>query len=386
MIKSVRTRTSFAKLLSLLAVLLFAPCNAPAQTAPTIRVAIVGLVHGHVQGFLHSLTSHPEIQLVGIAEPDAALRQKYASSTHLPEDLFFPTEAAMLKAAHPQAILVYTSIAGHRAAIEQAAPLHIAAVVEKPLATTVEDALAIQRLAQTYNIPVLTNYETTWYASNTAAADILASGKIGDLRKLVMHDGHQGPKEIGVGPEFLSWLTDPKQNGAGALFDFGCYGVDLATWIMHGELPLTVTAVTLHIKPKIYPNVDDDSTIILTYPHAQAIIQGSWNWPFSRKDMEIYGATGYVDTLYEDKAPGEKMRIRLPGESAEHVETAPPLTRPQNNSLNYLAAVLGGTLHPQHELTSLDTNITVVRILDAARRSAQTGRTISLAAEVASGK
>jgi predicted dehydrogenase len=366
---------------SCLAVNLFAPLPATAQTAPPIRVAIVGLVHGHVQGFLHSLPAHPEIQLVGISEPDAALRQHYIDRTHLPANLFFPTEAAMLQSTHPQAILVYTSISGHRAAIEQAAPLHIATMVEKPLATTVEDALAIQRLAEKYNVPVLTNYETTWYNSNTAAANLLAEGKIGTLRKLVIHDGHSGPKEIGVGPEFLNWLTDPKQNGAGALFDFGCYGVDLATWIMHGELPITVTAVTLHLKPQIYPNVDDDSTIVLTYPHAQAIIQGSWNWPFSRKDMEIYGATGYVDTLYEDHAPGAKLRIRLPGESSEHVETAPALAPPQNDSLTYLAAVLRGTLKPEHDLTSLDTNVAVVRILDAARRSVQTGRTINLASE-----
>jgi glucose-fructose oxidoreductase len=360
--------------------------NAAAQTTQPIRVAIVGLVHGHVQGFLHSLPSHPEIQLVGIAEPDAALRQHYIDRTHLPANLFFPTEAAMLQSAHPQAILVYTSIANHRAAIEQAAPLHIAVMVEKPLATTVQDALAIQHLAEQYRIPVLTNYETTWYASNTAAHDMLEKGSIGDLRKIVVHDGHRGPKEIGVGPEFLGWLTDPKQNGAGALFDFGCYGVDLATWFMHGELPLTVSAVTLHIKPQIYPNVDDDSTIVLTYPHAQVIVQGSWNWPFDRKDMEVYGATGYIDTLYLSNAPGAKLRIRLPGEAAEHVEDAPLLVSPQDNSLNYLAAVLQGSLKPQHDLTSLDTNIAVVRILDAARRSAQTGRTIPLASETASHK
>jgi predicted dehydrogenase len=368
-----------SKFLCALAFLILTPVLSPAQTP--IRVAVVGLNHDHVWGFFHTLSSHPEVTLVGISEPDAALRQKYAASTHLPENLFFPTEAAMLQTTHPQAILVYTAIAGHRAAIEQAAPLHIAAMVEKPLATTVEDALAIQRLSEKYNVPVLTNYETTWYNSNTAAATILSEGKIGDLRKLVVHDGHEGPKEIGVSPAFLSWLTDPKQNGAGALFDFGCYGVDLATWIMHGELPQTVSAVTLHIKPQIYPNVEDDSTVILTYPRAQAIIQGSWNWPFARKDMEIYGATGYVDTLYDDKDPGAKLRIRLHGEPTEHVETAPPLTPPQNSSLSYLAAVINGTLHPQHDLTSLDTNVAVVRILDAARRSAQTGQTISLASE-----
>jgi predicted dehydrogenase len=376
MISSISTRTLAA---CFLASILVATENAQSQAAaPPIRVAIVGLNHGHVQGFLHNLPSHPEITLVGISEPDAALRQHYIDRTHLPATLFFPTEAEMLQTTRPQAILVYTSTAGHRAAIEQAAPLHIAAMVEKPLATTVEDAVAIQQLAQKYQIPVLTNYETTWYNSNTAAVNLLNEGKIGELRKLVIHDGHNGPKEIGVGPEFLSWLTDPKQNGGGALFDFGCYGVDLATWIMHGELPTTVTAVTLHLKPQIYPNVDDDSTIILTYPHAQAIIQGSWNWPFSRKDMEIYGATGYVDTLYEDHAPGARLRIRLPGDPSEHTETAPVLPPPQNDSLAYLAAVLGGSLKSQHDLTSLDTNVTVVRILDAARRSARTGSAVSL--------
>jgi len=383
MISSVQTRLLVAASLLMAG---FSSVNAQAQTAAPVRVAIVGLVHGHVQGFLHNLASHPEIALVGISDPDPALRQKYIAKTHLSGDMFFATEAEMLKKTHPQAILVYTSIAGHRAAIEEAAPLHIAAMVEKPLATTVEDALAIQALSEKYNVPVLTNYETTWYNSNTAAVKMLEEGKIGDLRKLVVHDGHEGPKEIHVDPEFFNWLTDPKENGAGAMFDFGCYGVDLATWIMHGELPTTVTAVALQLKPQIYPKVDDDSTIVLTYPHAQAILQGSWNWPFARKDMEVYGATGYVDTLYEDAAPGAKLRMRLPGEKAEHVETAPALTAPQNDSLNYLAAVLRGSLKPQHDLTSLDTNVAVVRILDAARRSAQTGKTIYLAREVAAAK
>lgn len=357
----------------------FAGClsaTSHAQTPP-IRVAIVGLVHGHVQGFLRSLPQHPEIQLVGISEPDAALRKQYEEQTHLPTGIFYASEAVMLKAKHPQAILVYTSTAGHRAAIAEAAPFHIAAMVEKPLATTVADALAIQQLAERYNVPVLTNYETTWYASNIAAYNMLQQGSIGDVRKIIVRDGHRGPKEIGVGPEFLGWLTDPAQNGAGALFDFGCYGVDLATWFMHGQLPLTVTAVTLHIKPQIYPRVDDDSTIILTYPHAQVIIQGSWNWPFDRKDMDVYGTTGYIDTIY---GSNDKLRIRLPHDRAEHVEAIPALAAPENNSLNYLAAVLNGSLKSEHNLTALDTNVTVVRILDAARRSAQTGRTIHLAA------
>jgi predicted dehydrogenase len=364
----------------LLGALGWACVPSPAQ-AP-LRVAVVGLVHDHVRGFFYTLRSHPEVRVVGVSDPDSALRKKYAAESKLPESLFFAEEASMLASTHPQVILVYTSIAGHRAAIEQSARLHIAAMVEKPLATTVEDALAIQRLSVEFNVPVLTNYETTWYANNAAAHAMVVDGSIGELRKMVVHDGHRGPIEIGVSPEFAKWLTDPKENGAGALFDFGCYGVDLATWFMKGDLPLTVSAVTLHDKPEIYPKVDDDSTIVLTYPGVQVIVQGSWNWPFDRKDMEVYGAKGYVDTVYVDTAHSDQMRLRLPGEATEHPATAPALAADESNSLSYLVAVMAGRKKPAHDLTSLDTNVAVVRILDAARRSAATGKTIRLADEV----
>jgi glucose-fructose oxidoreductase len=357
------------RVLCLLIGTLTAAAVAPAQT----RVAIVGLEHGHVAGFLPQLPKHPEVQLVGVADPDPTLRQKYAAQFHLDPKIFFPTEEAMIEATHPQAVLVYTSVAGHRPAIEVAARHHIAVMVEKPLTISLDDALAIRKISREEHVPVLVNYETTWYASNKAAYDELEAGKLGPLRKLVVHDGHRGPAEIGVQPEFLKWLTDPQQNGAGALYDFGCYGVDLATWLQHGETPLTVTAVTQQMKPEEYPHVDDEGTIILTYPHAQAIIQGSWNWPFDRKDMEVYGATGYLKTI-----KSEKVLERTKGEADTQEREATPLAPPEDGSIDYLVAVLNGKLKPQGDLTALDTNVTVMQILDAARTSAKTGRTIKL--------
>ena len=174
-------------------------------------------------------------------------------------------------------------------------------------------------------------------------------------------------------PEFLNWLTDPAQNGAGALYDFGCYGADLMTWMMHGQTPSTVTAVVNHDKPQLYPNVDDDATIVLTYPHAQAVIQASWNWPFGRKDMEVYGATGYAITVGSDK-----LRVRHEHDAEEQTSTAAPLNPIERDSLTYLAAVLRGQIEPKGDLTALDTNVVVMQILDAARESARTGKTVRL--------
>jgi len=342
-------------------------------SAPPLRVAIVGLEHGHVEGFLSALPRHKDVELVGIADEDPALFAKYGKKYALAETLFFKSEANMIERSHPQAVLVYTSIAGHRPAIEIAAQYGVSVMVEKPLTISLSDALAIRATARKYKIHVLTNYETTWYSSNKAAYDQLEQGRLGAVRRVVVHDGHEGPKEIGVPPEFLGWLTEPEKNGAGALYDFGCYGVDLMTWLMQGETPLTVTAVVTHDKPEIYPHVDDDSTIVLTYPHAQAVIMGSWNWPFSRKDMEVYGATGYAITVGPDK-----VRLRHEHESEEQLTTAPPLRGAQSDSLSYLAAVLRGELQPKGDLSALDTNVVAMQILDAARESVRTGKPVRL--------
>jgi glucose-fructose oxidoreductase len=352
---------------------LFSASRLLAQQPPPLRVAIVGLEHGHVEGFLSTLPQHHDVELVGIADADPALFAKYQKKYALAESLIYKSEANMIEKTHPQAVLVYTSIGEHRHAIEIAAQYGVSVMVEKPLTISLADALSIRQTARHYKIHVLVNYETTWYSSNKAAYDEVEQGRLGAIRRVVVHDGHQGPKEINVPPEFFNWLTDPAQNGAGALYDFGCYGVDLMTWLMHGETPLTVTAMVNHDKPEIYPHVDDDATIVLQYPHAQAVIQASWNWPFSRKDMEVYGATGYAITVGPDK-----VRLRHENDREEQLTTASSLSLPRNNSLSYLAAVLRGELEPKGDLTALDTNLIVMQILDAARESARTGKSVRL--------
>ena len=161
-------------------------------------------------------------------------------------------------------------------------------------------------------------------------------------------------------------------NGAGAMFDFGCYGADLVTWLMDGQRPLSVTAVALHIKPDVYPKVEDEGTIVVKYPKAQAIVQASWNWPFDRKDMEVYGKTGQVFTL-----AANDVKVRLPESAGRHAKAGATIAAPYDDQITYLRAVVldGAKVEP---LSSIETNVTVVEILDAARRSVEEGKTIVL--------
>jgi predicted dehydrogenase len=227
---------------------------APASSTPAspMRIGIVGLAHGHVGAFLKDswlapaggILDRPDVQLVGIVEPNQKLFDQYAQSHHLSANLQFRSIQEMVSQSHPRAVLVFTAPSEHRRVIEECAALGVHVMVEKPLTITYKDALAIRDAAQRGNIHVLVNLETSWYASNAEAFHLLKQGALGPIVKTVIRDGHSGPVSIGVPPEFLSFLIDPKQNGAGALYDFGCYGADLMTWLMDGKPPLSVTAIT----------------------------------------------------------------------------------------------------------------------------------------------
>jgi predicted dehydrogenase len=338
-----------------------------------LRLAIAGLVHGHATGFLRNLVKRGDVELVGIAEPDTSLHAVYGKRFDLPPDRFHRDLEAMLDSAKPEAVGTFTNTFDHAAVVEACAGRRIHVMMEKPLAVSIQHAKAIAQAAARGSIHVLVNYETTWYPTHAAQWRIFRqAGDAGEIRRMVAADGHQGPKEIGVGPEFLAWLTDPVKNGAGALFDFGCYGANLMTWLMDNQRPVSVTARTLRIKPHIYGRVDDEATVLVEYPKATGVIEASWNWPFNRKDFEVYAERGYAHAF------GPRvLRSRMPADKEESDVEPPPLPADERDPVSYLRAVVRGRLKPSG-LNSLANNLVVTEILDAARRSAETGRTVRL--------
>jgi predicted dehydrogenase len=353
-------------------ILSFAACAHGEQAAPPVRLAIYGLVHDHVGGMLPSLAGRTDIQLVGIVEPDKKLSALYADKYHLDPKLFFTSLDALRATTQVQAVATFTSTFDHRRVVEMCAPLGIDVMMEKPFALNMDDARAMAAAAKKGGIQLVVNYETTWYPSNKAAYDLVhGPAGIGAIRKIVVRDGHKGPALIGCSPYFLKWLTDPVLNGGGAIMDFGCYGADLVTWLMDGRRPTSVSAVTQTLQPDLYPNVDDDATIVVTYPGAQAIIEPSWDWPYGRKDMDIYGQAGAL------RLPDKSSVFLRMGDGPEAAVPAPALAAPDSDSLSYLVAVVRGEIRPSG-LSSVETNLVATEILDAARESARTGMRVYL--------
>jgi predicted dehydrogenase len=347
------------------------------QVDQPVKIGIARMTHDHIGFILDRLKKNlPDITLTGIYEPDHNLVEKYSKKYALNRSLFYDDLATMLDKVKPEAVLAFGSIAEHLQVVEACAPRGIHVMVEKPLAVSMKDALRMKELAGKFRIHILTDFETSWYPSTAKAWQLVNdSNYVGIVRKVVVHDGHEGPKEIGCSAEFLAWLTDPAQNGGGAIIDFGCYGANLMTYLTKGEKSLSVTAVTRQYKPAVYPKVDDDATIIITYPEGECVIQASWNWPYGRKDMEIYGDKGYI---MADNRNEMRLRNRSSAGVIKRDVTAKDITVYEDPFSYFVYVIRGKITMTGYDPYSIENNITVVKILDAARESARTGRTVKM--------
>ncbi|WP_350293291.1 Gfo/Idh/MocA family oxidoreductase [uncultured Croceitalea sp.] len=335
-----------------------------------LKIAVIGLTHAHVHWVLGN---NDAVEIIGIVEPNKDLARRLTKQYGYSMDIVYDSMEALYKNVKPEAVTAFNSIYEHLKVVEFFAPKGVHIMVEKPLAVSWEHAQKMEKIANQHKVHLLTNYETSWYGSNHKAYELsIANQKIGALQRMVFHHGHPGPIEIGCNQEFLDWLTDPKLNGGGAVVDFGCYGANLTTWFLQGQTPEKVTCITRQYKPEKYPKVDDDATIILDYKDLQVIIQASWNWSHSRKDLELYGRTGYV-ICTDDK----KLTVLENEKKGPFNLESTKLPHQINNPFTYLHGVVKENIPINtFDLASLENNLIVVQILEAAKQSAKTGKTI----------
>jgi predicted dehydrogenase len=336
--------------------------TAEAAEAKT-RLAIIGLDHDHVWGLLKDLAGEPDAELVAIADPQPALVNQ--AKAKVPTTVkFYSDYKQMLDEAKPEAVFVTTENDRHLEILRECAKRHIHYSVEKPMATNSGDA-------NEAGIKVMINYWNAWVAPTHELFHRVRAGQVGPVQKIIVQYGHAGPKEIGVSEHFASWLYDPVKNGGGAIMDFGCYGAELALWLK--GRPSRVSAIAQKLKVEQHNKVDDDATIVLEYPDGTAVIEASWNWPYSKGQVEVYGPKGSLLATRKDlffRSSDEKTGSGgLEGERIA-LESLP---RETSNPIAYFVHCIRSG-KPIEDPLSMKLNVQVMEILDAARESARTGQ------------
>ena len=334
--------------------------------AQQYKIAVVGLVHSHVWGHLKEMLQGDQVKLVGIAETEPTLVAE-AKKRGAADALFFGDYCTMIKQTKPDIVWGFVENDRHLEIVQFCAPRKIHVMFEKPLASKYADALAIQRLAGQDGIQVMVNYQMAWWPANYAAKNIADSGALGQVWRLRGIVGHGGPGSTGLGKPFFDWLTDPDKNGAGALVDMQCYTALWSLWFL-GQ-PEKVYAQVNHLRPEIFPKVEDNSTMVLSYKNGVGLCEGSWDLPRSFQDLEVFGLKGSVIITQQ------KIQLQI-GRKVQDVPLDPlPPERATPIACLVNAIKSGKALDG---LVGLKMNVGVVEILEAARMSVESGQAIGL--------
>jgi len=353
--------------------------------AQEYKIAVVSMLHAHVWLHLGTMLKGDKVKLVGVSEtlPDLINRAKRediipqtqnVTRPGVPEALIFADWKKMIDQTRPDIVWAFTPTNGHVDVVRYCAPRGIHVIMEKPLAATLNEALEIQALARKYNIRVLTNYGSTWQASQYAAKAAIDAGDIGPIWRLHGVQGHNGPGYPKTS-SFAAWLADPVQNGGGAMMDFGCY---LVLWSLGLKgMPESVYATAQHMKPETFPKVEDNATIILNYKDGLAILEASWDLPpAQRLGNEIYGMKGSIvgNTIRRPGAPASGGGAR--GAQGDPLAVT-PLPPERAEPIAYMVDRIRNQ-QPLDGPSALDINVSVQEVLEAAKISVQTGRVVPL--------
>jgi predicted dehydrogenase len=340
------------------------------------KLVVAGLVHDHAWTLLPQFARVPGVQIVGGADPHRSLRDRLRKEFGVtalferPGDLFARTRA--------DAVLVCASNAGSVPIVEAAAARGLHAIVEKPMAATAEGARRMLRATKRHRTRLMVNWPLAWNPAMVRAMELVDNGDLGPVFHARIHMAHQGPKEAGCSPYFWRWLYNPKENGAGAIVDYACYGAAVMAALWGRPKQVVGVARTL-VKPR-FP-VDDNAMIVALWPKRTALSQASWTQNPDFHEALFLGVKGTLETVR-----GKLIRTHTRAQDFSHWGAERlnrkelPLPRlpsgRRNGPEHFVHSIRAGT--PFTKLCRAETGVLAQEILSAGIRSERTGRRVTL--------
>jgi len=338
------------------------------------RLFVAGLIHDHAWKMLPDFARLHGVKIVGGADPNKPLREKLRKQFGVtalyakPEDLFDEVEA--------DGVLVCDSNAGGVPIVEAAAARGLPAMVEKPMAATAEGARRMLAAARRHRTRLMVNWPIAWNPSVVRAIELAKAGEIGHVFHARIHMAHQGPKEAGCSPYFWGWLYDAKENGAGALVDYCCYGAAVMATLWGKPRQVFGVARTL-VKPN-FP-VDDNAMIVGIWPKRTALSQASWTQNPDYHDLLFLGVDGTLETVRGKLVHTHTKRGEFSHWGADRLnrrEVPLPVPKPgfRDGPEHFVHCLRTGK--PFMDLCSAEVGLAAQEILSAGLKSEKTGRRV----------
>lgn len=249
-----------------------------------IRVGVISFEHMHALSYTEALLKLSNVELIGIADSDNFRGTEMASRFNTK---YFQDYHELLK--HVDGVIICTSNKLHcKVAVDAArAGKHI--LVEKPFATTYEEAEEMLSEAKKHNVKIMTAFPMRFNASIEEAKAAVDNGDIGEILCIT---------GINHGKIPSGWFIDKNQAGGGAIMDHTVHLTDLMRWFVGSECKTVYCEGGELIHNK---GIDDCGILTLEFDNGVfATIDSSWGhhknytiWP--EVFMEIIGTKGTLE-------------------------------------------------------------------------------------------
>ncbi len=355
---------------------------------PPIRIAGISFDHMHMGDLLRMVDSHPDAVIAGIFDPDAGRMAEAAATFGIPPEAIFTDLDACMDAARPDIAILCAAPADHAAYVDRLAPHGCHVMVEKPFASSADDARHMIAAMAAGGGRLAVNWPLAWVASHVTAHRLVSEGAIGTPVEVHHYGGNRGPlyhlaDKVEVSPEEVerrkpgSWWYSAAAGG-GSLLDYLGYGATLGTWFMDGAEPREVTCV-VDDTPGI--EVDQHSVTVCRYDRGLSKMETRWGtftdpWtiqPQPACGFVIVGTDGTIRS--EDYADHVMLQTRAWPEPSQI--TVDPLTPDRSDPVAHLVDCIR---NDRPLIGPLDPSVSLIgqRIVDTAAASAREKRTLAL--------
>jgi predicted dehydrogenase len=231
----------------------------------TVKVGLIG-AGGIAQTHLRAIHLVEGIEVVAVANRTKARAVETAKKWGIPH--VFEDYQDLLEMDEVEAVIVCTPNQQHRAPTEDALKAGKHVLVEKPMAATLEDAIAMTRAAHASDKILMVGLKTRYSPHMQAARSIFESGELGEVyyAETVM------ARRAGI-PGFSDSFLRKESAGLGAVADIGVYALDAALYVMGHPRPVAVSGIANNL---------------LGTKFARPVL-GAWDWKPEELEVEDFG-------------------------------------------------------------------------------------------------
>ncbi len=336
-----------------------------------LGVGLIGKRHAEI------ILKSKSVKLVAVADPDKSA-EKYAKEIGV---RYFKSLSEMLSSSSLDGVIIATPNNLHVEHGIECIQKNIPSLIEKPLASTAQDAAIISKASEDSGVPVLVGHHRRYNPIIKAAKKIVDSGEIGDVRSFHANCWLFKPDEYF---EESVWRT---KKGAGPVSVNLVHDIDLLRYIC-GEV-VSVQAQT--IKSRRGHENEDVASVLLRFDtdivgtiSVSDTIVSPWSWELTAKENPAYpptsencylfggdhGSLSVPDlTIWKNK---EKRGWWEPIHSSKHsIITTDPLM----NQIDHFCSIIKGNNAP---LVSAEEGLQNLKVLEGIYESAESGETFKI--------